>query len=217
MKILILGAAGQLAQKVTDALIHHTSADLILYAREAGDRLHAEDCDREQIVEGDFEDTGKLQKLMKGIEWVFIDSVEDKQGMQSIVKAMKAAGVKKLIAATSLGIYGEVPGKFGEWNRQMLGDIIDKVADSTAVLEDPDLDYTLLRMAWLYDEDGNTKYELTERDEPFRGTQVTREAVAQLVVEIVESTDDRFAKKSLGVSEPDTDGDQPLFYDNTGS
>lgn len=213
MKILILGAAGQVAQKVTHALLQHTDAHLILYARDASQRIHISDNSREQIIDGDFEDTAKLEKVMKDVDWVFIDSVEDKKGMQPIVKAMKAGGVKRLIAATSLGIYDEVPGKFGEWNKQMLGnDTLVKMAENTAILEDDDLDYTLLRMAWLYDEEANTKYELTERDEPFKGTQVTREAVAQLVVEIVQSTDDRFAKRSLGVNEPDTDWDKPSFY-----
>jgi len=212
MKILILGAAGQVAAKVTEALLKHTNADLVLYARKASERLHPEDKDREEVIDGDFEDSETLEKAMRGADWVFVDSVEDKKGMQAIVKAMKASGVKRVIAATSLGIYGEVPGKFGDWNREMLGDVINKMADSTAILEDPSLDYTLLRMAWLYDEKGNTKYELTEKGEPFKGTQVTREAIAQLVVEIVTSTDDRFARRSLGVSEPDTDWDKPSFY-----
>lgn len=212
MKVLILGAAGQVAGKVISALLEHTDADLVLYARNASQRLKIADRDREEVIDGDFEETSKLEKAMKDVDLVFIDSVEDKQGMQSIVEAMKATGVKKLIAATSLGIYDEVPGKFGEWNKQMLGDTIQQMADSTAVLEDDDLDYTLLRMAWLYDEEGNTKYELTEKDEPFKGTQVTREAIAHLVVEIVESSDDRFAKRSLGVSEPDTNWDKPSFY-----
>ncbi|MCD7900590.1 MAG: NAD(P)H-binding protein [Bacteroides sp.] len=214
MKILILGAAGELAAKATDTLLKHTDANLVLYARDASNRVKLTDKNREQVIDGDFKDTTKLEKAMNGADWVFIDSVEDKEGMQSIVKAMKATGVKKLIAATSLGIYGEVPGKFGEWNQQMLGDdILNEMAESTAVLENPDLDYTLLRMAWLYNEEGNSRYELTERDEPFKGTQVTREAVAQLVLEIVQSTDNRFAQRSLGVSEPDTEGDKPSFYE----
>lgn len=212
MKILILGAAGELAGKVTEVLMKHTGASLVLYARNAGKRIHPQNKNREHIIDGDFEDTVQLEKAMKNVDWVFIDSVEDKKGMQSIVKAMKATGVKKLIAATSLGIYDEVPGKFGRWNKEMLGDVIDKMADSTAVLEDSGLDYTLLRMAWLYNKEGNTQYELTEKGEPFKGTQVTREAVAQLVLEIVQGTDDRFAKRSLGVSEPDTDWDKPSFY-----
>jgi NAD(P)H-binding len=36
---------------------------------------------------------------------------------------MKAAGSKRLIFVTSLGIYDEVPGRFGEWNRRQIGAI----------------------------------------------------------------------------------------------
>jgi len=213
MKILILGAAGQVAKRVTEALLKHTDASLVLYARDASKRLHPKDKNREQIVDGDFENLAQLEKAMDGADWVFIDSVESKKGMQTIVKAMKAKGVKKLIAATSLGIYDEVPGNFGAWNKQMLGDdLLKEMADNTAVLEDDELDYTLMRMAWLYDDPKNTKYELTEEDEPFKGTQVTREAIAQFVLEVIHSKENRFAKKSLGISEPDTDWDKPSFY-----
>lgn len=213
MKVLILGAAGQVAKRVTEVLLKHTNASLVLYAREAFERIHPKDKDREQVVEGDFENLTQLEIAMDGVDWVFIDSVESKKGMQAIVKVMKAKGVKKLIAATSLGIYDEVPGKFGAWNTEMLGnDLLKTMADNTAVLEDNELDYTLMRMAWLYDDAKNTKYELTEKDELFKGTQVTREAIAQLVLEIIQSKDNRFAKKSLGVSEPNTDWDKPSFY-----
>ncbi|GEM_PF-4761750 len=40
MRILILGAAGQLAEKVRETLFQHTHATLVLYARDASERLH---------------------------------------------------------------------------------------------------------------------------------------------------------------------------------
>jgi N-acetyl-gamma-glutamylphosphate reductase len=46
MKILILGAAGELAGKVTEVLMKHTDASLILYARNAGKRLHVQNKER---------------------------------------------------------------------------------------------------------------------------------------------------------------------------
>ena len=39
-----------------------------------------------------------------------------------IVEAMTAVGVKRLVFINSLGIYDEVPGAFGEWNRRAIGD-----------------------------------------------------------------------------------------------
>lgn len=37
---------------------------------------------------------------------------------KNIVQSMNAAGVERLIFVASLGIYDEVPGKFGAWNRR---------------------------------------------------------------------------------------------------
>lgn len=39
-----------------------------------------------------------------------------------MIAAMKACDVKRLIFVLSLGIYNEVPGKFGEWNNAVIGE-----------------------------------------------------------------------------------------------
>ncbi len=147
MKIVILGAAGQVAQKVIKALLNQTDAQLVLYARDASTRLQTTDPRREQLVDGDFENIAQLEKALNGADWVFIDSVEDKKGMQTIVRTMNATGVKQLIVATSLGIYGEVPGKFGEWNQQMLGDVtLNQMAETLPFSKTPVS--TTLSCAW---------------------------------------------------------------------
>lgn len=211
MKILILGAAGELAGKVTEALLKQTKAELVLYARDASKRLKLSDKEREKTVDGDFKDMDKLKEALNGINIVYLNTFDDKEGVETIVKAMQDTGVKRIIGATSLGIYDEVPGKFGEWNKEMLGDTLSDVANSTKVLEDSSLDYTLLRMSWLYNDVIKTKYELTHKGEPFKGAQVSRDAVAQLVVDIVKD-DSKFIRESLGVGEPNTDWDKPSFY-----
>jgi NAD(P)H-binding len=61
----------------------------------------------------------------------------------------------------------------------------------------------------LTDED-EVDYETTEKDEAFRGTEVSRKSVAALMVKIIHSPDD-FLGSSLGVNKPDTDGDKPAF------
>lgn len=153
----------------------------------------------------------KLNDALKRIDIVYLNTFDDKEGVETIVKAMKETGLKRIIGATSLGIYDEVPGKFGEWNKEMLGDTLSDVADSTKVVEDSSLDYTLLRMSWLYNDESKTEYVLTHKGEPFKGAQVSRDAVAQLVVDIV-NDDKKFIGESLSVGEPDTDWDKPSFY-----
>lgn len=213
MNMLILGAAGQIGRMATESLLRQTDATLLLYARNASSRLKATDPQRVRLVDGDFTDTQTLTKHLQGVDVVYINAAGDQAAMQGIATAMQAAGVKKVIDASILGIYEEVPGAFGKWNKRMVGaSRIRQVAEATSVFENEAFDYTILRLTWLYNQAGNTAYGLTQKGEPFVGAQVTRQAVAQLIVDIVTAPDDRFTKKSLGVSEPNTDWDKPSFY-----
>lgn len=210
--VLILGAAGQISRLLTDMLIKQTDAKVILYARNASGRLKTSDPKREVIVDGDFNDTDKLIQVMQEIDVVYVNDMRSKKATQSIVEAMNRASVKRIIAASVLGIYHEVARAFGRWNERMVGDSTSLYAAAAKVLEDSTLDYTLLRLTWLYNQDGNTAYSLTQKGEPFVGAQVTRQAVAQLIIDIIQDKSGQYSRTSLGVSEPNTDWPKPSFY-----
>src|SRR5687768_17277530 len=97
---------------------------------------------------------------------------------------MQDAGVKRLIFIASLGIYDEIPGKFGEWNRREIGPYLPPFRKAADLIEASGLGYTILRPAWLTDED-EISYETTGRNEPFKGTEVSRKSVAALVVQCI--------------------------------
>jgi hypothetical protein len=80
------------------------------------------------------------------------------------------------------------------------------------MLENSSLNYTLLRLTWLYNQADNTKYLITQKGEPFKGAQVTRQAVTQLIIDIIQEKSDKYLQASLGVGEPDTDWAKPSFY-----
>ncbi len=212
MNILILGAAGQIAKILTEMLLEQMDESLVLYARDAQRRLSAADPQRETLIAGDFHDAKKLSEAMKNIDVVYLNEMSDKTAVSAILTAMENAGIKRIIGVTTLGIYGEVGGAFGKWNKQMIGDMTPPYTAAAQVLEQSGMDYTLLRLSWLYNEDGNVRYMLTQKGEPFVGAQVTRQAVAQLVIDIIKDTTGKYIHKSLGVSEPDTDWDKPSFY-----
>lgn len=73
--------------------------------------------------------------------------------------------------------------------------------ESARILENSNLDYTLLRLTWLYNQSGNTKCIITQKGEPYIGAQVTRQAVTQLIMDIIEEKSDKYLQTSLGVSE----------------
>jgi hypothetical protein len=79
---------------------------------------------------------------------------------RGIVVAMREAGVKRLIFISSMGIYGEVPG-------ERYRSILDPYRDSARVIEDSDLDYTIIRPEWLNDRD-EIDYDVTQKGEPFK-------------------------------------------------
>jgi uncharacterized protein YbjT (DUF2867 family) len=212
MKVLILGAAGQISRMLTQDLLEQSNDELVLYARNASQRLRAESS-RVSVIDGDFTDYDTLVKAMENVDAIYLNDMNDKEGVQTIVKAMKATSSKRIICASILGIYDEVPGAFGDWNRRMVGARgIQSHKEITAMVENSDLDYTILRLTWLYNQEGNRHYHLTYKGQAFEGAQVTRQAVAQLIVDILKDKSGKFLKTSLGVGEPNTNWDKPSFY-----
>jgi uncharacterized protein YbjT (DUF2867 family) len=210
--VLILGAAGQISSFLIPQLLKQTDFNLKLYARNAQSRIKASDPSRETLIDGDFNDTATLNAAMDGVDAVYLNEMRDITSVKNIIAAMDAHHVRQLIGATVLGIEDEVKGAFGQWNTSMIESSITKRKVTAKAVEDSDLTYTLLRLAWLYNKDGNTNYELTESGKPFGGTQVSRQAVAQLIVDILNDQSRKFARKSLGVNEPNTNWDKPSFY-----
>lgn len=151
---------------------------------------------------------------MKNVDLVYINDMGDDKSTKTINDAMHDTGVRRVIAASVLGIYDEVPGAFGEWNKRMISGShrMHSQIESARILENSNLDYTLLRLTWLYNENGNIKYMITQKGEPFIDAQVTRQAVIQLIMDIIEEKSDKCLQTSLGVSEPDTDWEKPSFY-----
>jgi len=93
---------------------------------------------------------------------------------------MNAAGVKGLIFVASLGIYEEVPGRFGGWSRHEIDTYLPPFCRPADVIEASALSYAILRPAWLTDKD-EVDYKTTERNEPFEGTEVSRKSVADFL------------------------------------
>ncbi|MNN56476.1 hypothetical protein D3C81_1714110 [compost metagenome] len=151
-------------------------------------------------------------QALEGIDAVYLNDLNSLAGVKTVVEAMENRNVNILIAASILGIYGEVPGAFGKWNERMVGTAgIKRHRQAADIVENSSLDFTILRLTWLYNQRGNEAYHLTQKGEPFVGAQVTREAVAQLIFDIIENPAG-YANTSLGVSEPNTNWSKPSFY-----
>jgi uncharacterized protein YbjT (DUF2867 family) len=192
--VLILGATGSVARYAVDLFLTETDAQLTLYVRNAR-RLKNVDPSRARVVEGDVLDAARLKEAMAGQDVVYANLAGDLERMaRSVVRAMAETGVHRLIWISSMGIYNEVPG-------EKPGSILDPYRKSAKIIEQSDLDYTILRPAWFSDMD-EIDYETTQKGDPFKGSVVSRRSVAALVVKLAESPHLE-ARHSLGVSKPE--------------
>lgn len=189
--VLILGANGQLARNTVPFFLEHPSVPLTLYLRRAN-RLKNPDPSRVTIMEGDVLDVETLKAAMRGQDVVYANLAGAmEQQAKTILDAMHATGLKRLIFISSMGIYGEVPG-------ERYRSVLDPYRDSAAVIEASDLDYTILRPGW-FTHDDEISYQITQKGERFKGHDVSLNSLSDLIVKLALSPT-REARRSLGVS-----------------
>jgi len=209
-RILILGAGGQIAQWVVKALAGDPDIRQTLLLRDPK-KLTGSEPANATIVIGNVLDKKLLKNALAGQDVVYANLAGedlDKQA-QAVIAAMQSEGVKRLVFVLSLGIYDEIPGKFGEWNDAIIGEDLKRYRRAADVIEASGLDYTILRPAWLMDDD-EVDYELTPKGSPFKGTVVSRKSVGELIAKVIASPE-LHVGANLGVNKPNTDGDKPYF------
>ena len=216
--VAIIGANGQIARLVEDRILNENKdVHLTLFLRNASRLSELEGNSQVTIIDGDATDPEDLRKAIKGQDIVYVSFVDhgaDAKTTQDIIKIMDEEGVKRLISSNILGIYDEVPGKFGDYNRDVcFGGKVEP--DNAMVLsdkyvEDSDLNWTVMRIAWLNDRD-DTNYTVTQKGEEYVGVSVSRKSVADVVVAIINDPS-KYSDESIGFADPATQGsDRPVY------
>ena len=195
-KIAIIGATGSLAKVVRTEILEKTDFKLTLFARNS-QRLGEIDKVREQIIAGNVSDQKKLREAIKGQDSVYINLSGDLENyVKRILIVMKEEQVKQVIFISSMGIYNELQGAKGSADDYptMLAPY-RKAAD---LVETSGLDYTIIRPGW-FDDSDNLNYQLTEKNEPFIGHDISRKGIADLIIRIVTTLE--FGKnKNFGIA-----------------
>ncbi|MGJ0381476.1 SDR family oxidoreductase [Lactiplantibacillus paraplantarum] len=210
-KVILLGATSNISAFLIPRLLEESDIELTLFARNASRRLlQYSDHNRVTLIDGNWNNLSDLETAINGQDIVYLATGHFTTANQNVVSTMKTDGVDRLIAAGGLGIYDEVAGKFGIWNAQMMGDYTE-IKRAAQVIDDSGLNYTFLRMAWLYNNDQHLDYKVIPQGTPFKDTQVTRQAVAKLIADIIKDPV-LYQRTSIGVAEPNTAWDKPSFY-----
>ena len=222
MKLAILAANGQIARIVENRILNEyqfKDVELTLLLRNASRLNDLKDNPRVTLIEGNLNNPDDVEKAVQGQDMVFNavihhDDAGHNRPTHNIINAMRKDGVNRLILTNLLGIYDEVPGEFGKWNRDTcFGGIVSD--DNTAVVSDrlaaeSGLDYTTLRLPWLNDRD-EVKYTITHKDDEFVGVSGSRQSIADVVLKIVAAPSFGI-NDSLGIADPDTQGNNRPVY-----
>ena len=213
--ITILGAAGQIAQRLTATLLTYTDMHITLYGRQLSTRIHPEILEHERItvIEGSFQNPKKLEEAVKNTEVVFLSAMETGSDMAAIVKALSHQNIRRIIGLSMAGLSSEFPMALEKFTFDNLPiSYVQGERQARNVLRESNLNYTILRLPWLYNNIENTNYELIPEGAPFNDAQVTREAVVKAVYDILHVEDETpFSRASIGVGEPGTHYDKPSF------
>ena len=188
--VIILGASGNIAKRVTDLLLTKESINLTLFLRNAR-RLGNKDVSKCHIVEGDVMDFDLLKESMAGQDIVYANLAGDLEAMaKNIVKAMAEAGVKRLVFISSIGIYN-IP----------LKPVLKPYRKAADVIEASDLEYTILRPTW-FTTTNEVDYEITRKGEPEKGSVISQQSLATLIATIIEFPE-KHVRENLGVNKPE--------------
>ncbi|KRK98632.1 saccharopine dehydrogenase related protein [Secundilactobacillus odoratitofui DSM 19909 = JCM 15043] len=216
MKLLILAANGQIARIVTDRILTKPTfkdVDLTLGLRHSQRLSALQDNARVRVIETDLEDADSVATATAGQDMVFVAVVDhdaDNAMTKNVIAGMKLHHVDRVIFTNILGLYNEVPGEFGAWNRQMVSAGLDAAINSDKLLATSGLTYTTLRLPWLNDRNEVT-YTITKQSEPYVGVSGSRQSVVDVVLRIV--ADPNFgANESLGMANPATQGESRPVY-----
>ncbi|GHV97461.1 saccharopine dehydrogenase [Lactobacillus nasalidis] len=217
MKLLILAANGQIARLVEERILTEdkfADVELVLFLRRASRLQSLKDRypDRVTLIDGDLNDSQAVIDAAKGCDMIYSavvdhDDAGDNRPTKNIIAAAKQNGISRVIETSLLGLYDEVPGEFGKWNRDFcFGGDPEGTSPVKAdqLLEESGLDYTTLRLPWLNDRP-EVKYSITHRHDKFVGVSGSRRSIADVVLQIV--ADPSFGSRdSLDIADPATDG-----------
>ncbi|MDO4855193.1 MAG: NAD(P)H-binding protein [Limosilactobacillus gorillae] len=219
MNVTILAANGQITRLVEDRLLNEEkfkNVNLTLMLRRANRLVRLAKNSRVTLVEGDVTNPADIIKATKDADLVWlavVDHDDTNRPTKGILAAAKKNGFTRIVETSLLGLYNEVPGEFGRWNREYCFDgeptgTAPVLADQ--MLVESGLDYTTLRLPWLNDRP-EVKYTLTHRHDEFIGVSASRQSIADVVCRII-ADPTLGSHDSLGIGDPDTQGENRPVY-----
>lgn len=194
MKIAILGATGKFGRSFTAKLLSNPSYQLTAISKSA--RNMYEDSHRVTAISIDATSQKDLKNALEGQDLVYCAVSGSDQAV--IARNLAEIGPKRVLYMTVVGIYNELAeDNGGEYN---LDNEKEQIPNRNAadIIENSDLDYTILRCGYLIFGDEN-EYEITKKGEIPKGYISTIESVEKIALEIIEDTG-KYSRESISIT-----------------
>src|SRR6201996_7592403 len=185
--VIIIGAGGNIARRVTDMLLERDDIQLTLFVRNVH-RLGQKDLHGVSVVEGDALKYDSVRDAIAGQDIVYINLAGELETMaKNIVRAMRETGVRRVILISSIGIYDHP-----------LRPVLKPYRAAADVIETSGLDYTVLRPTWFTNAE-EVDYEITHKGELEKGSVISQKSLATFIVQIIEHPE-KYMGESLGIN-----------------
>lgn len=208
-KVIIFGATGSLGRYIVDALEALDGVRLTLFVRDRS-KLKPDDSVRHRIVEGDVTDYESVVEAVRGHDMVYFGlSGKLDRLVANVIKAMKKTGVERIIAISSMGIYGaswkamlkggeNAPGFFNSIMLTLMNPLFPQYRKLAERVEQSGLSYTILRPG-RFTHDDEVNYKITYKGQPESGRDISRKSIAAFVASVVNDPSS-FVNQNVGLS-----------------
>lgn len=190
LNVVVLGAAGRTGRLIVTEALRHGHRVTAAVRNPAG----IQPTPGLRVRRADVRDTDALRAAIHGHDVVVsaigaparkADNLYSDAG-RATVSAMRATGVKRLIAITSVGVRHDDP-HHSWWYRNLIrpigADLYADMARMEHIVRDSDLDWTFVRPTYLQDREPTGTYRATDNSTPKGGWRITRTDVARFIVD----------------------------------
>ena len=194
MNIAILGATGKFGRTFTAKLLTNPEYNLTLLSKSAGNTF--ENNHRIEAKSIDATNQKDLKKALENMDIVYcaISGVD----LPVIARNLVEIKPKRLIFMSVVGIYNELEeGNGSEFNVENESEQIPN-RNSVYILENSDLDYTILRLGYLMFGD-ETDYVITKKGEAPKGYCTTIKSVEKVASKIIENPE-LYLRESISIT-----------------
>ncbi|EGF52432.1 NAD(P)-binding oxidoreductase [Bacteroides fluxus] len=207
--VILFGVTGSIGNYIIKALETLNDVRLTLFVRNSL-KLSKEQKEKHRIIEGDVMNYKNVKDALKGQDIVYFGLSGNLDAMvKNIIKAMKETDVKKIIAISSMGIYGaswkatlcrkkDAPGFLNSIMLTVMKPMFRQHRKLADIVENSGLDYTILRPGrFTYDDE--ISYQITYKGEPELGRDISRKSIAHFVMKIVKAPE-QFTNQNISLT-----------------